>query len=231
MEDKLHMQKERLIECVKSREFLYDRKNPLYMDVKYKSIAWREIAEELNQPVAVCRNNWQDIRSSFGTSSDRRPHRYEGKLQFLTPFFTERESMSSLEDSMGESSKAPNGPPTSTSPPNNNDNAAKQSNGTGNREKSSSQKRKRWDLEEEGVAENWENRLTACTELIDKVVQGRTQTPWNTPLGLFFEGALVNVSRLKRRNQTKVQQKILQLISEMQDAEDEENTFNTIKLD
>lgn len=44
------MQDERLIECVKSREFLYDTSHAKYMDSKYKSVAWREIAEELNQP-------------------------------------------------------------------------------------------------------------------------------------------------------------------------------------
>lgn len=44
------MDEEKLIECVRNYEFLYNLQHPKYMDAVKKEIVWKEISEQLKQP-------------------------------------------------------------------------------------------------------------------------------------------------------------------------------------
>lgn len=44
------MEDEKLIECVRKYEFLYNLQHPKYMDTVKKDIAWKEISGQLKQP-------------------------------------------------------------------------------------------------------------------------------------------------------------------------------------
>ncbi|XP_076653475.1 uncharacterized protein LOC143359439 [Halictus rubicundus] len=98
------MQDERLIECVRRREFLYNFSHPKYGDAKYKSMAWREISDELNQTTMKCKKRWQNIRDLFrkyrakdavqsrqAEGSSYRKYRHWEALQFLAPHLHEKD--------------------------------------------------------------------------------------------------------------------------------------------
>ncbi|XP_076287189.1 uncharacterized protein LOC143212356 [Lasioglossum baleicum] len=233
------MDDESLIECIRKNECLYNSEHPKYMDGKYKGIVWSEIGEEMGQPVALCKNRWQNIRDSYRKYLTRcnarntpngKKHKYRDALLFLTPYFHyQGETNSGLADSMGERSKANNEP-------------SRSNNGVEESEQPPPpppppptppppppppplpRKRSRCNLEEEEALEIWENRIAAYTEAIEQLLQQYTETQREPSLRLFFESVIMSVSRLKRRNQTIVQQEVLQIISEFLDAEEKEET-------
>ncbi|XP_076645462.1 uncharacterized protein LOC143354956 [Halictus rubicundus] len=233
------MQDERLIECVKGREFLYDTSHAKYMDSKYKSAAWREIAEELNQPAALCKSRWQNIRDQYrkfrarnsagrsGQATDTlsRKYRYEDLLQFLTPYFQEREMLSSIEyASMGEcSSQTTNGPPPSSLSslsPHNLEIDVDHSDGA--EETQPPRKKKKLNLEELGMA--LEKNITDCTELLKHMVQEKAgvETP-RTPIQQFFDAMAASVSGLGRKYQSIAKRKIIEIVTELEEMEDDDN--------
>lgn len=44
------MDDEKLIECVRKYEFIYNLQHPKYMDSVKKEMAWKDISEQLKQP-------------------------------------------------------------------------------------------------------------------------------------------------------------------------------------
>ncbi|XP_076655104.1 uncharacterized protein LOC143360280 [Halictus rubicundus] len=242
------MQDERLIECVRSREFLYDYTHTHYMDTKYKSIAWREIAEELNQPAALCKSRWQNIRDQFrkyrikhnagrgGSTPDTyRKYKFEDMLQFLTPHFQEREMHSSFEyvDTGEYSGQATNRPPpsslsSSSSPHNFEIEADHSDNGAGEIQPPQKKKKTLGSEEQRMEQQRMEQEMslgkniTDCTEILKRMVQAKTvvETP-RTPMQQFFDGVAASVSQLRRKYQSIAKRKIIEIVTELEEMEDE----------
>ncbi|CAG7826441.1 unnamed protein product, partial [Allacma fusca] len=56
---------ERLIEAVYLRSSIYDLKDPDYSRTKKKNQAWKDVAEEVMKPEAICRTRWRSLRDHF----------------------------------------------------------------------------------------------------------------------------------------------------------------------
>ncbi|KAL0109741.1 hypothetical protein PUN28_014639 [Cardiocondyla obscurior] len=108
------MDNEKLIELIKEYVMLYDLSHPKYLDGQYKDKVWKVISEELDQPVNVCKNKWNNIRDNFRKSLKKKKkkkksgpsavkihkYKYSDQLGFLTNFSKERDTFSSVQHSM-----------------------------------------------------------------------------------------------------------------------------------
>ncbi|KAG5900366.1 hypothetical protein JTB14_033814 [Gonioctena quinquepunctata] len=109
------MNEEKLIDIVRKYPFLYDVTHPKYSDTIKKNQAWKEIAEELRDSAGACKQKWQSLRDCFRRALNKRKRKtgpaakkikkwkYEEEMTFLIPLFAERNSLSSLNISSGES--------------------------------------------------------------------------------------------------------------------------------
>ncbi|KAF6216077.1 hypothetical protein GE061_000415 [Apolygus lucorum] len=59
------MPEEALVLAVEAYPNLYDLSHPSYHDNLVKENSWEEIAEQLHQPVDVCRSKWKSLRESY----------------------------------------------------------------------------------------------------------------------------------------------------------------------
>ncbi|KAF5280884.1 hypothetical protein FQR65_LT03033 [Abscondita terminalis] len=103
------MDEEKLIECVRNYEFVYNLQHPKYMDTVKKEMAWKEISEQLKQPAAACKQKWQGLRDSYRRALNKRKGKtgqaakkikkwkYEDEMSFLAPFFVEKKTLESVE--------------------------------------------------------------------------------------------------------------------------------------
>ncbi|CAH1994289.1 unnamed protein product [Acanthoscelides obtectus] len=105
------MDDEKLIELVRKYPVIYNTSNSKYLDTKYKLEIWKKIGEEIQKTSSVCKNRWQNIRDQFrkilakevaksGQAAEKRKkYKYEDCLQFLIPFFAERDTLSNVQSS------------------------------------------------------------------------------------------------------------------------------------
>ncbi|XP_076291839.1 uncharacterized protein LOC143214532 [Lasioglossum baleicum] len=221
----------KLIEAVRSRIFLYDLQHPRYMDLKYKDIAWREIAEEVGLPVYKCKNRWQSIRSTYrkyrsrnamrneqAASSERHTFRYGNSLDFLVPFCQDKVMLSSLDENSVTSEETTAA--TSTSQDTASGRLIKEVEEEDDFEPPP--KRGRKDTERDLL-----DTINRCGDLIERSISGieeNTSQPMKAKVRLlrFFETMALEVFELSQRGQDIVKMNLLQKISEIREEEEQE---------
>ncbi|XP_022199546.2 uncharacterized protein LOC111056488 [Nilaparvata lugens] len=108
----MNVDDEQLIECVKKYPAVYDMSHPKYSDSGHKSLVWKHIGEEIDEPEMICKKRWINIRDQFKKSLNRRRaedgvykrYKYEENLQFLLPHMMKRTTVFDVncEDSTNE---------------------------------------------------------------------------------------------------------------------------------
>ncbi|CAH2106054.1 unnamed protein product [Euphydryas editha] len=103
------MEDEKLIECVRQYEFLYNLQHPKYMDSIKKEMAWKDISEQIKQPAAACKQRWQGLRDAYRRAVNKKKGKsgqaaknikkwkYEEEMAFVASFFVERKCLESVE--------------------------------------------------------------------------------------------------------------------------------------
>ncbi|KAI8438210.1 hypothetical protein MSG28_010828 [Choristoneura fumiferana] len=103
------MEDEKLIECVRKYEFLYNLQHPKYMDSVKKEMAWKEISGQLRQPATACKQRWQGLRDAYRRSLNKKKSKsgqaakyvkkwkYEDEMSFVASYFVERKTYDSVE--------------------------------------------------------------------------------------------------------------------------------------
>ncbi|XP_053616179.1 transcription factor Adf-1-like [Plodia interpunctella] len=102
------MNKEKLIEEVRKYTLLYDLSDSKYSDNVKKEEAWTEISNTLAVTVPMCKKTWSNLREAHrraikkkNTKSGQaavsvKKWQFEDEMNFLTPFYKERATVSSL---------------------------------------------------------------------------------------------------------------------------------------
>ncbi|XP_056642633.1 transcription factor Adf-1-like [Diorhabda sublineata] len=102
------MYDEKLIELVRKYPVIYNTGHAKYLDTKHTLRIWNKIGEEIQQTGSICKSRWQNIRDQFRknlakkvtksgqTAEKRKRYEYEDCLQFLIPFFAERDTLSNV---------------------------------------------------------------------------------------------------------------------------------------
>lgn len=64
---------ERLIELIKSKEYMYNVSHSDYKDRLKKNKAWEEIAKTLSKSVEDCKKKWKNIKDQFDRTKKKQP--------------------------------------------------------------------------------------------------------------------------------------------------------------
>ncbi|XP_073838374.1 uncharacterized protein [Musca autumnalis] len=75
-------QRYNLIELVKERPVLYDKRHRLFRSVKEKEYRWKEISQLLNKSEVACKKAWKTIRDQYNRYM-RMPERKRKRYRYL----------------------------------------------------------------------------------------------------------------------------------------------------
>ncbi|XP_028175872.1 uncharacterized protein LOC114364082 [Ostrinia furnacalis] len=111
---------ERIIECVRTKELLYNPKLKDYRNASKKQEAWEQIAAELNITVTECKTKWNLLRNAFIHAMSRRKTvtgqgvknfkkwKFEEEMAFLLPFMANRNTIAApVGEFLGGTSESP----------------------------------------------------------------------------------------------------------------------------
>ncbi|KAL4121322.1 hypothetical protein QTP88_013859 [Uroleucon formosanum] len=111
------MDSKKLIELVKLHVGLYDLSSPNYSDSTWKEKVWKDIADELNQTFATCKNRWNNLRDMYRKALKRnkttsgqatkiiKKYKYEDQLDFLKEFLQETDTIANVSCNISSSSE------------------------------------------------------------------------------------------------------------------------------
>ncbi|XP_073812279.1 uncharacterized protein [Musca autumnalis] len=76
-------QRYNLIELVKERPVLYDKRHRLFRSVKEKEYRWKEISQLLNKSEVACKKAWKTIRDQYNRYTVQMAPMWVAKFVFV----------------------------------------------------------------------------------------------------------------------------------------------------